>query len=53
MKINGPEHAKIEGEVKQGQNDSRKDANIEQNTKILDKCLYRKALALLKLGEGK
>lgn len=53
MKIKGPQHAKVDGDIKQGEGDTRKDANLEQNSKIIDKCLYRKALALLKLGEGK
>ena len=53
MKIKGPQGAKIEGEVKESEDfDQRKEADIKQNPKILDKCLYRKAHALIKLGES-
>lgn len=30
--------------------DEREAADLLQNGKIIDKCLYRKALALLKIG---
>lgn len=45
---------KVEGSVDHDDNlDTRQPANLEQNAKIIDKCLYRKALALLKIGESK
>ena len=52
MKIKGPGHAKIEGKLpdQAGSDDERKQAEMAQNPKIIDKCLYRKALALTKSG---
>lgn len=44
---------KVEGNVKSAESeemDSREAANLDQNQKILDKCLYRKGLALTKVG---
>ena len=54
MKINGPQGFKVEGKVENEENaDGRLNADLVQNPKIIDKCLYRKALALLKIGESK
>ena len=53
MKIKGPGHAKIEGKVPEADSeDERESAQIHQNSKIIDKCLYRKAFSLTKTGEG-
>lgn len=52
MKIKA-QGVKVEGNVKNADGegmDEREAADLEQNPKIIDKCLYRKALALLKLG---
>ncbi len=32
--------------------EEREDAELSQNGTILDKCRYRKALSLVKMGEG-
>ena len=56
MRINGPMGFKVEGKVEEGDEcgeDGRIAANLLQNPKIIDKCLYRKALALLKTGESR
>jgi hypothetical protein len=54
MKVKGPGHAKIEGKLPEEpeSDDEREVAELIQNPKIIDKCLYRKALALTKAGEG-
>lgn len=54
LKIKGPGHAKIQGKLpdEPDSDDERESAELEQNPKIIDKCLYRKALALVKMGEG-
>lgn len=53
MKIVGPENAKIEGRLPEnGGDNARKEAEMEQNPVILDKCRYRRAVALLKMGEA-
>lgn len=47
---------KVEGPVKNAEGeemDSREAADLAQNDKITQKCLYRKALALVKIGESK
>jgi hypothetical protein len=51
MKINGPMNPKVEGMPEEA-SDFREEAGLTQNQAILDKCLYRKAYALIKLGEG-
>ena len=52
MKIKGPGHAKIQGNVPSApdSDDQRQHAEIVQNGKIIDKCLYRKGFALVKTG---
>jgi hypothetical protein len=44
--------AKVQGNLPEEASDFREDAGLTQNQAILDKCLYRKAFALTKLGEG-
>lgn len=53
LKIKGPGYAKIEGKLPDEPGyDERQQAELEQNDKILDKCRYRKAFGLVKMGEG-
>ena len=54
MKIKGPGHAKIQGKIPEAHDsdDEREHAEMVQNGKIIDKCLYRKAVALTKTGQG-
>lgn len=53
LEIKGPENAKIEGKVPEGGSGSvRREAGLEQNAIILDKCRYRRAVALVKMGEA-
>ncbi len=53
LKIKGPMTAKIEGKApEEADSDEREDAQLVQNQATLDKCLYRKALALTKIGEA-
>lgn len=52
LRIKGPMNAKIEGKAPEEPEDERENAQLTQNQAILDKCLYRKALALTKIGEG-
>ena len=55
MKIKGPQGLKVEGKVENAEEDfdERLAADLSQNQKIIEKCLYRKALALLRVGESK
>jgi hypothetical protein len=53
LKIKGPMTAKIEGKApEEADSDEREDAQLVQSQATMDKCLYRKALALTKIGEG-
>ena len=52
MRIRGPGQVKVEGKLPEGGGDEREEAPMLQSRKMIDKCLYRKAFALLKMGEG-
>lgn len=50
--MKGPGHAKIEGKLPEEPDDERESAELTQSDKILDKCRWRKALSLVRMGEG-